>query len=393
RANFRSVSEIVDLANAAAEGFADPAIAMHGGVIHAKRPSGSPPRLHAFDSAEEEASFVARQIYASIANGAAPDSIAVLARTNLLLPQYQAALSARGIHNHVAGTGQIVSDSALKAAISHLRELLGPRGRLQDALTHLDDLIGEYKLDGAGGGPADSLAYFRQMAVEALRNEPRMDLTSFLSWFRVRAAESASASRNGVTLTTLHRAKGLEWDIVYLVAMEQGVLPHAKSTQPAAMEEEKRLFYVGITRARNHLYLTLARKRGKTERPASSFLSGLGAMIQDGIPQRASTRRALEYIRAGKNRLTTAEPTPLETDPALETLKLWRRRRADDLSTDEESLLPDRAVSYLASNLPADHDDLAACPGISQQFLAEHADALLKLLKALARARKARLPL
>lgn len=116
-------------------------------------------------------------------------------------------------------------------------------------------------------------------------------------------------------------------------------------------------------------------------------------MIQDGIPQRASTRRALEYIRAGKNRLTTAEPTPLETDPALETLKLWRRRRADDLSTDEESLLPDRAVSYLASNLPADRDELAACPGISQQFLAEHAEALLKLLKALARARKARLPL
>lgn len=393
RANFRSVAEVVDLANAAAEGFADPAIARHGGVIHAKRPSGSPPRLHVFDSAEEEASFVARQIYASIANGAAPHSIAVLARTNLLLPQYQAALSARGIHNHVAGTAQIVSDSALKAATSHLRELLGPRGRLQDALTHLDDLIDEYKIDGFGGGAADSLAYFRQMAVEALRNEPRMDLTSFLNWFRVRAAESASASRNGVTLTTLHRAKGLEWDIVYLVAMEQGVLPHAKSTQPAAMEEEKRLFYVGITRARDHLYLTLARKRGKAERPASSFLSGLGALIQDGIPQKASTRRALEYIRAGKERLTTAEVIPLETDPVLETLKLWRRRRADDLGTAEETLLPDRAVHYLASNLPVDRDDLAVCPGVTREFLAEHTEALLTLLKALARARKARLPL
>lgn len=393
RANFRSVAEIVDLANAAAEEFSDPAIAAHGGVIHAKRPSGAPPRLHTFDSADEEAAFVARQIYTSIANGAAPHSIAILARTNTLLPQYQAALSALGIHNHVAGTAQMANDGSLKAAIAHLRELLGARGRLQDALTHLDDLIDEYRLDESGGGAADSLGYFRQMAVEALRNEPRMDLTSFISWFRVRAAESANASKRGVTLTTLHRAKGLEWEIVYLVAMEQGVLPHAKSTQPAAMEEEKRLFYVGITRARDHLYLTLARKRGKAERPPSSLLTSLAALIEDGIPQRASNRRALEYIRAGKERLSSIEPTPLETDPVLETLKLWRRRRAADLGTSEDALLPDRALGYLASNLPTKPADISACPGISKEFLDRHAEALSTLMKALAKARKARLPL
>ena len=391
RSNFRSVAEIVDLANAASEEFADPAIALHGGTIHAKRPSGSPPRLHTFDSAEAEATFVARQIYTSIANGAAPSSIAVLARTNTLLPQYQAALSALGIHNHVAGTAQMANDGSLKAAMAHLRELLGARGRLQDALTHLDDLIDEYRLDGTDGGAADSLGYFRQMAVEALRNEPRMDLTSFISWFRVRAAESAHASKHGVTLTTLHRAKGLEWEIVYLVAMEQGVLPHAKSTQPAALEEEKRLFYVGITRARDHLYLTLARKRGKAERQPSPFLTNLAGLIEDGIPQRAPKRRALEYIRASKERLGSAATAPLETDPVLETLKLWRRLRAADLGAPEETLLSDRTLSYLASNLPVKRDDFDTCPGMSQEFLAEHAEALLKLMKALARARKARL--
>lgn len=69
-------------------------------------------------------------------------------------------------------------------------------------------------------------------------------------------------AQDAVTLTTLHQAKGLEWPVVFMVGMEEGLFPHSRCLlDPAEMEEERRLCYVGITRAKNHLYMTYTRQR------------------------------------------------------------------------------------------------------------------------------------
>ncbi len=388
-ANFRSTPEIVSLANTAAQTFTDLELARHGGIIFAKRQSGAPAKLFEFDTAEAEAAFVAKHIYQAIANGATPQEIAIIARTNSLLPGYEAQLAALSIHHHIAGQHTVAHDGALRAAISHLREVLGPRGRLQDVLAQLDNLLEEFRIDATFDSASESsLGYFRQLAAEALRFDSSMDLFTFTNWFKVRAAESAPNKKRGVTLTTMHRAKGLEWNSVYVVALEQGILPHAKSTRPDSFEEDKRLLYVSITRARDHVYLSLAHQRGNSNQPRerSVLLAGIETLLDTNDGTRAPRTRALQYIRDNRAKLEAVGSSMHSIDPVYETLRLWRKRSAADVLIPEERLLSDTSLRYLAMNLPTDVDALAACPGIGKGFAATYGDNLLQLIAALVRA-------
>ena len=390
-ANFRSTPEIVELANVAAENFSDPAISHHAGTIYARRQSGASARIFEFSSELDEAKQVANHIYRSISNGAQPDDIAVIARTNSLLPTFQAELSVLGIHSHVAGQNQISNDATLKAAIAHLSKVLGPRGRLHDALAQLDHLIAEYRLDNTSAPETDSpLEYFKRLAIEALRFDARMDLFTFTNWFKVRAAESYSSKKRAVTLTTLHRAKGLEWDNVYLVALEHGILPHIKSTRADAYEEEKRLLYVGITRARNQLYLTHATSRGKSTqvRQRSEFIIPLTEYLFPGASTRVDASRAMRFIAESRTRLSADASASQFVDPIQATLSLWRKRVAAQLSLDPECLLPTRSLGFVASNLPKDKVALSKVPGVSKHFSLNHGDEFLRLVSALERAKE-----
>lgn len=92
--------------------------------------------------------------------------------------------------------------------------------------------------------------------------------------------DSLDERENQVVLMTLHAAKGLEFPVVFLVGLEQGLLPHARSESPREIEEERRLCYVGMTRAKDELHLTYALSRGSYEGRRSSipspFLRALG---------------------------------------------------------------------------------------------------------------------
>ena len=109
-----------------------------------------------------------------------------------------------------------------------------------------------------------------------------LDLPALLAELRVRADSGMRPTVQGVTLASLHAAKGLEWDAVFLVGLADGTLPisHALAHGPdsEAVEEERRLLYVGITRARVHLALSWALSRtpgGRAGRKPSRFLNGI----------------------------------------------------------------------------------------------------------------------
>lgn len=114
---------------------------------------------------------------------------------------------------------------------------------------------------------------------------PRDSLLAFLEDIALVEQEQESADisyengeKNGVTLMTLHAAKGLEFEVVFVVGMEEGLFPHSRSfTSPAELEEERRLCYVGITRAKKKLYLTFAENRkiygGVSDRIPSRFIA------------------------------------------------------------------------------------------------------------------------
>jgi DNA helicase-2/ATP-dependent DNA helicase PcrA len=177
------------------------------------------------------------------------------------------------------------------------------------------------------------------------------EVDGFVDLLHERFSESAG---RGVHLLTLHRAKGLEWEAVFLPRVEEGELPVRRGD----VEEERRLFYVGLTRAKRHLLVTW---EGKPSR----FLAELG-------------------VRAAAPPLAKPERAVLEQTPAVKALKEWRlaRSRADEVPA--YVVFNDRTLAELASRTPRTLAELAAIPGIGPAKLERYGSELLARLAELA---------
>ena len=200
----------------------------------------------------------------------------------------------------------------------------------------------------------------------------------------------------GVTLASLHAAKGLEWDAVFLVGLADGTLPisHALSHGPDSepVEEERRLLYVGITRARVHLALSWALARtpgGRQGRRPSRFLNGIAPQSQT-----TARRPAAQAARAGaalpgvQRQLTTpaammlrrCETCPADIDDELLTqLKDWRLRTSKELKVPAYVVFTDNTLIAIAELLPGDEAALIAIPGIGARKLEQFGADVLDL--------------
>src|SRR3546814_8107415 len=177
-------------------------------------------------------------------------------------------------------------------------------------------------------------------------------LGAFVDDLDRRAAEQHAPVAEGVTLATLHTAKGLEWDAVFVCGVQEGSLPISFAQTPAEVEEERRLLYVGVTRARLQLSVSWSLARnpgGRSTRRASRFLHGLRPENSTG--QAGSARKPKKAARAamcgtcGKPLSSAAErkvgrcgDCPATYDEALfERLRQWRKERASDDGVDRKS--------------------------------------------------------
>ena len=137
----------------------------------------------------------------------------------------------------------------------------------------------------------ENIQELRAVASEFAAGDPAEALVSFLEQVAlVSDADDAEPDRDALTLITLHQAKGLEFPVVFITGLEEGVLPHRRSfDDPAQMEEERRLCYVGITRAKERLYLLRARHRASGgpsgPNPPSRFLADIPERLLAGARQ------------------------------------------------------------------------------------------------------------
>ncbi len=221
------------------------------------------------------------------------------------------------------------------------------------AATGLEEALREER--DAGG--EDRLANVQELVTAALRYEQDAEdpsIAGFLRHVSLVSDQDAVDERAGcVNLMTLHAAKGLEFPVVFLIGLEQGLLPHERALRPPAdVEEERRLCFVGLTRAREHLFLSRADERlvrgQRTPRPPSQFLRELddGGLVWEDL----RTTRGL-----GPDRPRIEGFVPLVEDlPSEEAARLMpkRRLRAAPESNDER-LSPDRDES--ASTLRRHH--------------------------------------
>jgi DNA helicase-2/ATP-dependent DNA helicase PcrA len=201
----------------------------------------------------------------------------------------------------------------------------------------------------------------RSLAAEFERSRPDGDSAAFLAELTSRF--STEDSGRGVNLLTYHRAKGLEFDAVFLPRLLDGELPFRSGRAKADPQEERRLLYVGITRARRYLFLTWATE--DRSRP-SPFLEEMGLSSR---PKGRASRPA-SVASAGGGAL-------------FDRLKEWRRTRAQADDVPAYVVFHDRTLAEIADQKPRDWADLAAINGIGPAKLERYADEILEIVGAL----------
>jgi DNA helicase-2/ATP-dependent DNA helicase PcrA len=191
-----------------------------------------------------------------------------------------------------------------------------------------------------------------------------------------RAAHERAGAADGVNLLTFHRAKGLEWDAVFLPSLEEGILPIRQAKDDAeALAEERRLLYVGITRARIHLALSWAERRdtrGKTSRrEVSRFLLDLRP--------RPGTRVTTHPGPPARTRIQAAGTTG---DPVFDALRAWRTEAARDASVPPYVIAHDATLKAIAEERPRTLAGLRRVKGMGQARIERYGDEILAVVVA-----------
>ena len=200
----------------------------------------------------------------------------------------------------------------------------------------------------------------------------------FLAWIRSmsRGVDRDIPCVDAVTLSSFHRAKGLEWSAVWITGLEQGLVPIGHAGASSAHDEERRLLYVALTRAERELHCSWAEARrlgGRmVPREPSPWLDAVISSVDTEADPPASSSWP-EQLVIERERLRRARRPPSfrgppgqpEPDPAVvESLRLWRARAARASSVPASVLLHDRTLFALAAAEPATMEDLIAVPAL-----------------------------
>jgi DNA helicase-2/ATP-dependent DNA helicase PcrA len=315
--NYRSSPQILELANR---------LLAYGGrqPMTATMPSGPVPAVCRFADSEAEVHEVAAWCRAMVAAGVAPSETAVLVRINAQLPAIEDALTRAGIGFMVRGQ-RFFQRREIREARHLLRTVHPPE--VGAALLAAVELLLVDRM-GLGDVAADagqesrdraaSLELFLGIVEDLGAANPAVTIDAVLAELERRDAAESAASADGVNLLTYHRAKGLEWDAVYLPALDEGLVPIRQARDIQEVAEERRLLYVGITRARRYLALSCSSRR------PSRFLDEL-------LPPQPGARSAAAGRRKAGVRVLPGAPLIAASAPdeaLLEALRVWRRERA-----------------------------------------------------------------
>ncbi|CAH0132141.1 MULTISPECIES: ATP-dependent helicase [unclassified Microbacterium] len=296
--NYRSQPPILAAANALMKGRPG-ALEL---VAAREAPTAEPPTLTAFDSETEEAAGIAASVAARIKSGAASSEIAVLYRAHAQSAAIQQALAGAGIAATVLGGKRFFDMPEVRQAVLALRGAsVAPteRGFLPNVRRVLREMGLTDEPPTAGGAQRDG--WEARRAILRLAEEAPDDTTlrSFSDTLMARAKDQHEPTMQMVTLSTLHAAKGLEWPHVILAGCAEGALPISYATSFDAIDEERRLAYVGITRAARTLELTWSHSAGRGERRPSRFLQEIGTTGRGTGILRETSPRATRGVRRG----------------------------------------------------------------------------------------------
>ncbi|WP_392963177.1 ATP-dependent DNA helicase UvrD2 [Streptomyces sp. LN245] len=411
--DYRSSPQVVHLANgllSQARGRA----AEHRLELISQRPPGAEPVYAEYTDEPTEAEGAARRIRDLIASGVPASEIAILFRTNSQSETYEQALADAGVPYQLRGAERFFDRPEVRKAGAALRAAArfgGNDSLLDDAVDLPSQVRAVLSGEGWTGKPPagsgavrerwESLAALVNLAQDFAIAKPDATLGDLVAELDERASAQHAPTVQGVTLASLHSSKGLEWDVVFLVGVAEGMMPITYAKTEEQIEEERRLLYVGVTRAREHLFVSWALARspgGRAGRRPSRFLDGLRpgsvataggrAGAAGGGVERGAARTGLAAERrtsrsparcrvcgrtltdAGEMKLMRCDVCPSDMDEGLyERLREWRAVQAERSGQPAFCVFTDRTLMAIAETAPDDEGELARIPGVGVRKL------------------------
>lgn len=397
--DYRSTPQVTDLANRVI-GKATGRAAGTRLELQGMREPGPEPTFKAYESEEIEAQEVAGQVLTLLDQGVPASEIAILYRINAQSEQFEQALADAGVVYQVRGGEGFFRRPEILEAI-----------RVLIAATRREDLPDDpvaiaraafVELGLSSTEPQGAQARERWQSLNALvgliekivESTPGIDLNGVLGELRRRSTDKQAPAMEGVTLATVHAAKGLEWDAVFLVGLTEKLMPinHAIKAGDEQVEEERRLFYVGITRAREHLALSwaLAKTTGsRASRERTRFLDGIVPAAEDASGGGSRTRRP-KRCRVCSGLLGTPAEKVIGRHENCEgggdeevfaALRSWRSQIARQEKVPAYVIFSDATLQAISEELPSDEAEMLSISGVGPSKLERYGAQVLEVIR------------
>ncbi|MCW2973610.1 MAG: UvrD/REP helicase [Thermoleophilia bacterium] len=368
--SFRSTPQVLELANRLTPKLGGFEKTLRTADALLERPdfTGPAPYVESYATRADEAAYVAREAKRlHLDEGVDYHEMAILYRINARSPEFESALAAAGVP-FVVRSGAFLDRPGARGLLRMLDNDRRPGSDVRVAAQAAAERLG-WREDGQvkGSDEAQTLQEDLSRLVELAGSEVWPDPASFAMAMRMRFAVNADTS--GVELLTMHRAKGLEWDAVFLPRLNAKELPFKSRTSAADTDDERRLLYVGITRARRHLYLTRAADAGAP----SEFLVELGVVSPQVVQREA---------RASSTRTRGSGVELDDSDPLVASLREWRRIESTKSGKPAYTVFDDKTIAAIVAAKPRSEGALLEVKGVGPAKVERYGETVIDLVRA-----------
>jgi len=355
--NYRSTPQIVETASCLLE----------NSGITAVRGGGLKPSISNYSDEELEAEGIAKKVNEIHTSGQKWSDQAILVRTNAQTEIFTNALRKEGVPvKTVAGSG-LLDRKDIKIVISELTNSNSP---LIQKINDLDTTGGEGPSTSGGDETTTdtertvALAELRRLAEEYLALDPAAKSNSFVLWLKSQSQNLYEINDDAVEISTFHRSKGLEWPVVHVAGLEQGLVPIAHAKDSNAVAEERRLLYVALTRAKDRILCSWANNRhfsgNKRTRDPSPWLFNIERAIQN-LEKPLTQKEQITKVKSARRKKTKNH---LPETQQVRELKEWRLSVSRAADVPAFVIFNDETLLNLLEVKPTNLDELLKIKGI-----------------------------
>jgi len=365
--NYRSTPEIVKAGHSVL-----PSNVRNTKPPEAHLPSSAKPTVSTFPDDRSEAAGAARKALEEYKNGVEWGEQAILVRTNAQTIIIAEQCRANKVPVSIKGGTKLTNQAEVKQLLSIMQR---SGDLLSDSLDAIKTEIEDNSPPVVSPSTAEVDRHTNRLTLlrlvtDHLEADETSSTSSFIEWFSSTASGDDAASNNAVQVMTFHSAKGLEWEAVQILGIEQGLIPIGFADTPAELAEERRLLHVGITRAKQKLHLSWAQERQFGDKSARRTRSPYLDVIDPSAKKLASKKVTVR---------DTKKDLPVD-DPTYIALVAWRKETAEENSIPAFLVFNNRTLAAIVKMQPKNEAELLEVPGVGPAKIEKYAEEVLELL-------------